>query len=579
MWFFRRHGLSAAGALIAGACSTAPAQSIYARALGPSYERGVVYSDFLAARFSTLTGEHQAAAHYFRRAALDDPEDAGALDRAVVSSMLALQRFEAADLAGDAPAATLARAPFSRMVLAAEAIGRGDRRQARASLAVGGEGPLNEDIAAVLRGWLAPGSIPSAMPASIRAADRELITAMRAALDGRPVELYGLVDETDLSARPAWVAALRARMMSVSRDPVQAQRLLEAQLATALQPMHAAAALQRIASGKGSLPAHEAIAASVWLLADEALPDGGPELRIFYAMLALSIDPEFEPALFALADALVKMDRRPEALVHLGAIAPGSPYFADAVLTLAEIEIGANDAGAAARSLSEVAWRDQRRDLRLRAGDVLRRLERAEEAEALYAGVLEEDASRAVSDWRPLVARADVLRRLGRWREAEVDLERALGIAPDQPLVLNDLGFAWAERGENLTEALGLLQRAAARQPEDPSILDSLGWVHARMGDIAIAVEFLERAAALAPDRADIMDHLGDVYWRLGRRIEAEYEWRRALALQPAAQLADSIRGKLSNGLPEAAPASAARSGAVTPAQGAGPPSPSHPVQ
>ena len=135
--------------------------------------------------------------------------------------------------------------------------------------------------------------------------------------------------------------------------------------------------------------------------------------------------------------------------------------------------------------------------------------------------------------------------RTGQWTRAEADFHRALELSPDQPSVLNYLGYAWADMGRNLDKAQDMLQRAAARRPNDGAIADSLGWVSFRRGKVAEAVKHIERAIGLEPQDPTITDHLGDVYWAIGRKIEAHYQWRRALTLKPAPEDAVKILAKI----------------------------------
>ena len=120
---------------------------------------------------------------------------------------------------------------------------------------------------------------------------------------------------------------------------------------------------------------------------------------------------------------------------------------------------------------------------------------------------------------------------------------------PDQPLVLNYLGYSCIDRGENLERGLKMIEKAVELRPEDGYIVDSLGWAHYRMGDYAGAVTSLEKAIELVPQDPTINDHLGDAYWQTGRLVEARYQWRRALQFGPQENEIKTIEAKLVNGL------------------------------
>ena len=100
------------------------------------------------------------------------------------------------------------------------------------------------------------------------------------------------------------------------------------------------------------------------------------------------------------------------------------------------------------------------------------------------------------------------------WDKAEADLKKALELFPDQPQVLNYLGYSWIDQGVNLEEGMRMIRRAVEQRPEDGYIIDSLGWAHYRLGQYDEAVKHLERAVELKPEDPTINDHLGDVYWR-----------------------------------------------------------------
>jgi Flp pilus assembly protein TadD len=152
--------------------------------------------------------------------------------------------------------------------------------------------------------------------------------------------------------------------------------------------------------------------------------------------------------------------------------------------------------------------------------------------------------------------RGVALERAGQWDRAETDLKHALELKPEQPLVLNYLGYSWIDRGENLEEGLKMIEKAVELRPDDGYIVDSLGWAHYRMGDYAGAVEQLEKALELVPQDPTINDHLGDAYWQSGRLSEARYQWQRALQFGPQENEIQPIEEKLQSGLKTPAPSS-----------------------
>lgn len=182
-------------------------------------------------------------------------------------------------------------------------------------------------------------------------------------------------------------------------------------------------------------------------------------------------------------------------------------------------------------------------------GDTLRQMERFGEAIPPYARALDLLGEPAANHWVIYFSRGIANEREGNWPAAEADFRKALELQPDQPQVLNYLGYSYVEMEENLDEALSMIERAVAGQPNSGYITDSLGWVLYRMGRYDEAVGHMERAVELLPIDPIINDHLGDVYWAVGRKREAEFQWLRALSFDPEEDEAERIRQKLELGL------------------------------
>jgi len=184
-------------------------------------------------------------------------------------------------------------------------------------------------------------------------------------------------------------------------------------------------------------------------------------------------------------------------------------------------------------------------------GDFLRRAGRHDEAIAAYTAAI--DGMRAQGrdpGWQLWFARAVSHERSGQWDPAEADFRAALDIEPDQPTVLNYLGYSLVERREKLDEALEMIERAVAGEPDSGYIVDSLAWALFRLGRYDEALPHMERAVELMPADPILNDHLGDVYWSVGRKREAQFQWRRALSFGPHDDLdMDRVRRKLEVGL------------------------------
>nr|WP_246587210.1 tetratricopeptide repeat protein [Stakelama flava] len=179
-------------------------------------------------------------------------------------------------------------------------------------------------------------------------------------------------------------------------------------------------------------------------------------------------------------------------------------------------------------------------------GDLLADAERYSQAADAYGrAIAMTDGS---AGWALYLQRGGALEQAGDWQAALPLLEKAVEMAPDEPVALNYLGYARVERGEDVAKAQAMLERALKLKPDDPSITDSVAWAYYKQGRVAQAVPLLEKAAQAEPADVTINEHLGDAYWRAGRKYEARYAWRAAAIYAEAAD-AQRLQQKIANGL------------------------------
>jgi Flp pilus assembly protein TadD len=224
--------------------------------------------------------------------------------------------------------------------------------------------------------------------------------------------------------------------------------------------------------------------------------------------------------------------------------------------TLDAILSTANAAGAsppAASSRADGALEPSERLQALDAlGNILRARKQYADAVDVYNRAIDMITKPDRRHWVYYYARGTSYERLNNWPPAEADLKKALELYPDQPLVLNYLGYSWIDQGIKLDEGMRLIERAVAVKPDDGYIVDSLGWAHYKRGNYAEAVRYLERAVELRPDDPVLNDHLGDALWKVGREREARFQWDQSLSLKPEPDDALKTRRKLEEGLVEA---------------------------
>jgi tetratricopeptide (TPR) repeat protein len=275
------------------------------------------------------------------------------------------------------------------------------------------------------------------------------------------------------------------------------------------------------------------------------------DLSLVDDRFALALRPQFPLATLLLADILSAEEKPGESLAALDAVPPSSPYYDSAQLRRAinlDTLDRSDDAVALLRQVT--AANPTLVGAELELGDILRDKKQFADAVSAYDEAIRRAAAAGLPErWSMFYDRGVALERSGQWARAEGDLLHALKLKPDQPMVLNYLGYSWVDRGERLQRGLKMIEQAVALRPDDGYIIDSLGWAHYRMGDYANAVKYLEKATELVPEDPTINDHLGDAYWRTGRLLEARYQWRYALQFGPDKSDIKPIEAKLEHGL------------------------------
>jgi Flp pilus assembly protein TadD len=263
------------------------------------------------------------------------------------------------------------------------------------------------------------------------------------------------------------------------------------------------------------------------------------------------VRPDLALAQLLLSDVLSAQNKPDASLSVLAQIPASSPYWWSARLRVAadlEMLDRSEDAIEQLKEMSAEAPNRAGADMQL--GDLLRGKKRFTEAVEAYDEAIRRLRAAGMPErWSLYYSRGIALERSGQWKTSEGDLLHALELKPEQPLVLNYLGYSWIDRGENLERGLKMIEKAVELRPEDGYIVDSLGWAHYRLGDYSSAVQYLEKAIELVPEDPTINDHLGDAYWQSGRPSEARFQWRRALQFGPEANEVKPIEAKLDRGL------------------------------
>ena len=518
-----------------------------------------VYGKFLASRYAESIGDFAAAASFAAQLLAESPDLKDIARRGHMLMASAGRIAEAAELAKRVVTDD-EDDPLANMTLVARAFERKEYRQALNRLDKIHLTGIQRIIVPLMRAWALAGD--GRTEAALDVLEELTGTTGLGPITGLHAGLIA-----DLSGRPEAADAAFKRGIAASGD-TPALQMVEAYaglLARTNQHEKAVRLVERftlanprtllieparVALDKGKVPdpvvtefadgAAEALHAVANLLNRERLR----AQALIMIQLALHLRPESPATLYLLGQVLEREEQIETAMEAYRAIDSSSPYGWYARLNLADAYRTQDDIDKALRLLrTMIRERPDRPDAARALGDFLRIDERYREAVRAYDTAYERSADDA--DWRLYYTRGIALERAKQWERAESDLLKALELEPDQPLVLNYLGYSWIEQGQNLERAKKMIEKAVAQRPQDGFIADSLGWALYRLGEYPGAVTHLERAVALEPGDPIINDHLGDAYWLVDRRDEARFQWTRSLTQEPEPKVEKIIRDKL----------------------------------
>jgi tetratricopeptide (TPR) repeat protein len=536
---------------------------------GPTFSHSVLsgrygpsgaFADFLTGQFASSENDLDFAAVAYLHALAADPSDPDLLQEAFRACLLT-DRKEAVRLAHQLP-----DNPAAQLLLADEDASAGHWDAAeRRFRALPAQGPL-QILQPLLIAWAQQGAgRTDAALATLRPHIEgtklrgvyALHAALMADLAGRTAEaqrLYSIAESDQGAINLRLAQILASWQMRQGLEP-EAEKTLSALNAGEELGM-AVPALAEASRGRAIGRATDGIAEAYLALAGSIRQQEGAEFSLVLLRLALDLRPDLTAARLLLAESMDNGHHPEIASRILSDIPATDPLIAIVQLHRASLAEREGNTDQALRLLDELAADyPTRPEPLVQKGDLLRSKNRFPEAIAAYSDAIERAKPPAAKDWPLFYARAIAYERSHQWPEAQTDFQEALTLAPDQPYVLNYLGYSWTERDENLADAKEMIERAAALRPNDGAIVDSLGWVLLRQGDSAGAVKQLEHAVELQPEDPTINGHLGDAYWAVGRRLEARYQWNRALTLNPEPEDLARIEGRLKQADASIAPA------------------------
>jgi Flp pilus assembly protein TadD len=519
------------------------------------------YGQYLAGQAAVNHADSASAETYFAKAAGIDPDDRPLLaTRAFTSALLAGDITEAAATAPSGPDADNGLRHLGALVRAVEALSTNKPKLALTVLTGPDAGAPNEPAAALLTPFAAAAAGDANASIVHPVISGEPVAQFFANLDqGKLFERAHRYDEAETAFRaliakgdPGGIASLNLGEMLERRGRnADAVAIYDIALAGKKDGPELVVARARATAHKPAPPAPplRTIAAEALIApATALLAEKQEEIALAYLRLALRLDPTRDEAWLLVGDVLDGNGDAAGARVAYGKVKPGANQYTAARIKLAWSYQGAGDKDTALAAAREtVRQRPADEDAEVTLADLLRADERYDESSKVLDGLIA--AKGDAADWKLLYMRAVDYEESDRWADAERDLQVALKMRPNEPELLNFLGYSWIDRGVKLQEAIAMVEKAVDLQPQSGAMIDSLGWGYFRLGNYSAAVDQLEKAIVLEPGDPDVNNHLGDAYWRVGRKTEADFQWRRVLTLDPTPKLKAEVEAKLASGL------------------------------
>ncbi|TCT08213.1 tetratricopeptide repeat protein [Aquabacter spiritensis] len=534
-----------------------------ARADYPPITDPTISGSYLAARLAGAERDSDAAVAYLRALLKMDPRNEEVMERTFLAMLVDGEVEDAIPLAERLVKMDRSNR-IARLALAVRSIKKGDYQRARTNLSLSVRGPIGDLTATLLAAWTMYGS--GNPKAGVEMIDRlqgpDWYSAFKDINAGLIFDAAGLKKEagrrleTAMKFDPSSVRAVDAYARWASRNASAATATQAYQAFEKLLPRHPliGAAMAELSEGKPLPPLvktpQEGAAEVLYGLGAALARQGGEDLALVYLQLALWLAPAHPLTSLTLADLYEQLKQPDMAIEVYEKVPAGSPLKRNAEVQLA-INLDATDRFEDARKHLEALIAADPKDLDalVALGGIERGRKMFAECVGTYDKAIALVPNPARNAWTLFYFRGICNERSKKWAAAEADLKKALELYPDQPHVLNYLGYSWVDQGLHLDQGLDMIRKAVALRPDDGYIVDSLGWAYYRLGRYEDAVNELERAVELKPQDPVINDHLGDAYWKAGRRLEATFQWSHARDLKPEPDDMVKIVKKLQGGL------------------------------
>jgi tetratricopeptide (TPR) repeat protein len=521
---------------------------------------------YLAARHASVERDAASAAAFYRSALRTDPKNNELLDRAFISSLADGDIDEAVKLADRILTMDKANR-VARLVVGVRDLKQKKYPAAQLNINQSIRGPITDLVATLLSAWASygAGDAKAAVASIDKLTGPEWYPIFKDLHAGMILETSGKEKEAGTRFERAYklddsmlrVSEAYARWLSRNKDGAAAAAIYET--FDKKLPRHPLVqeGLRDSKAGKKQPPlvdsAQAGAAEALYGIGATLTRRGGEDLALVYLQLALYLQPNHPLALLSLAD-LYESVKKPQMAIKVYERMPASsPLKRNAQIQLAT-NLDAADRSDEAIKILKTVTTEAPKDIEaiMALGNIERGRKKFSDCATTYSQAI--DATSGMTDkntWVTYYYRGICEERSKQWSKAEADMRKALELQPEQPHVLNYLGYSWIDQGINLDEGMKMIKRAVDQRPDDGYIVDSLGWAYYRIGNFEDAVKHLERAIDLKPEDPTINDHLGDAYWRIGRTLEAKFQWAHARDLKPEAEELPKIEAKISNGLPE----------------------------
>jgi tetratricopeptide (TPR) repeat protein len=530
-----------------------------------------VSGSWLAARHANVERDSNSAAAFYRSALRTDPKNNELLDRAFISSLADGDIDEAVKLAERILTVDKSNR-VARLVIGVRDLKAKKYASAQLNINQSIRGPITDLVATLLSGWASYGDTKTAVANIDKLTGPEMYSIFKDLHSGMILELAGKEKEAGVRLERAYkandsmvrIADDYARWLSRNKDDAAASAIYEA--FDKKLPRHPLVleGLRETKAGKKLAPLVDSpqagAAEALYGIGASLTRQGGEDLALVYLQLALYLSPNHPLALLSLADLFESVKKPAMAIKIYERMPANSPLKRNAQIQLATNLDAADRSDEAIKILKGVTAEDSKDIEAIMAlGNIERGRKKFADCVQTYSqGIDVLPAASEKTNWVYYYYRGICEERSKQWSKAEADMRKALDLQPEQPHVLNYLGYSWIDQGINLDEGMKMIKRAVDQRPDDGYIVDSLGWAYFRIGNYEDAVKNLERAIDLKPEDPTINDHLGDAYWRIGRTLEARFQWAHARDLKPEPEELPKIEAKIENGLPDDPSSSAA---------------------